>query len=290
MANGAPRRPLRPWRRFARGAIAALCLWGAAPVAIACSPQHPSKGVPGRAAEMVFSNRAGLGRHETWAPRDAELVMHAAYAGLTDEYGHGILGPLRDTKALTIHIYARGSDRITCPAEAVLPAGEVFEDIAPRLADLDGDGMPEVIVVHSTTSQGARLAIYDRRARVIAATPHIGRRNRWLAPIGAADLDGDGMIEIAYIDRPHLAKTLRVWRFQNGRLIDLAQAGGLTNHKIGWDFISGGIRDCGQGPEMITADAGWSRIMASKLQAGRIVSRALGPYDPQAIQKAMRCF
>jgi hypothetical protein len=48
--------------------------------------------------------------------------------------------------------------------------------------------------------------------RLLAATPHIGSANRWLAPIGAADLDGDGRVEIAYVDRPHLARTLRIWR------------------------------------------------------------------------------
>ena len=37
-----------------------------------------------------------------------------------------------------------------------------------------------------------------------------------LAPLGAADLDGDGKIELAYIDRPHLAKILRIWRFDDG--------------------------------------------------------------------------
>jgi hypothetical protein len=52
-------------------------------------------------------------------------------------------------------------------------------------------------------------------------------------------LNGDGIIEIAYIDRPHLAKELRVWSFVNGDLRPLPRASGLTNHRIGEDFISG---------------------------------------------------
>jgi hypothetical protein len=46
----------------------------------------------------------------------------------------------------------------------------------------------------------------------LASTPWIGQRFRWLAPVAAADLDGDGAMELAYVDRPHLARTLRVWR------------------------------------------------------------------------------
>ena len=97
--------------------------------------------------------------------------------------------------------------------------------------------------------------------------------NRSIATI--ADFDGDGLVELAYIDRPHLARLLRVWRFQDGALVEVAQAKGLTNHRFGDAAISGGIRDCGNGPEMITADAAWSRIVATRLVGGRIESRTV---------------
>ena len=79
---------------------------------------------------------------------------------------------------------------------------------------------------------GARLAIYGVGGR-ITANDWIGRRIRWLAPIGAADFDGNGTIEIAYVDRPHLAKTLRVWRYRTGTLTQIATRPGVTNHRIG---------------------------------------------------------
>ena len=261
-----------------------------ATAAAACSPQYPEQRLQGRADTIEFSNRAPGGRHENWAPARARLTMHAAFAGQTDEYGHNIMGPVRDAKALTIHIRQPGSGKISCPAEAILPEGEVFEDIAPRLADLDGDGLPEVIVVQTSTRLGARLAVYDRRARLVAATPHIGRSFRWLAPVGAADLDGDGKTELGYIDRPHLAKTLRIWRYDNGKLVHVADHAGLTNHRIGEDFISGGIRDCGDGPEIVTATGDWSRLMASRLSGGRITVRDIGPHTgPDGFAAALAC-
>lgn len=264
-------------------ALFATSLW-------ACEAVTDGRGLQGRIAEADFSNRDGGGRHENWAPRGARLILHAGFETETEEYDHHILGAARDTKVLTIHVRQPGARRITCPTGVVLPEGQVFEDIAPRLADLDGDGLPEVIVVQTDIARGARLAVYDRRARLRAATPFIGQTHRWLAPIGAADLDGDGRVEIAYIDRPHLARTLRIWRFEKNTLTQVATRAGLTNHQIGWNMIPGGIRTCGGAPEIITADANWSRVMATTFSNGRLTSRALGPYrGPADLTAALAC-
>jgi hypothetical protein len=195
----------------------------------------------------------------------AEIVS-ASYAEPTQRYQHGVFGETEEWGDLAFGL----SDGQTMILR--LPETRVFEDIAPRLVDVDGDGAPEMSVVETDLSLGARLAIYDE-AGFVAATPFIGQTHRWLAPIGVADLDGDGLVELAYIDRPHLARLLRVWRFQDGTLVEVAQAEGLTNHRLGDPAISGGLRDCGAGPEMITADARWSRLVASRLVGGRIESR-----------------
>jgi hypothetical protein len=195
----------------------------------------------------------------------AEIVS-ASYAEPTQRYQHGVFGETEEWGDLAFGL-SDGQKMILR-----LPETRVFEDIFPRLADVDGDGAPEMIVVETDLSLGARLAIYDEMG-FVAATPFIGQTHRWLAPIGVADLDGDGLVELAYIDRPHLARLLRVWRFQDGTLVEVAQAEGLTNHRLGDPAISGGLRDCGAGPEMITANARWSRLVASRLVGGRIESR-----------------
>ena len=195
----------------------------------------------------------------------AEIVS-ASYAEPTPRYQHGVFGETEEWGALAFGL--SDDQRMILR----LPETRVFEDIAPRLADVDGDGAPEMIVVETDLSLGARLAIYDE-AGFVAATSFIGQTHRWLAPIGVADLDGDGLIEIAYIDRPHLTRLLRVWRFQDGTLVEVAQVEGLTNHRLGDPANGGGLRDCGAGPEMITANARWSRLVASRLVGGRIESR-----------------
>ena len=113
----------------------------------------------------------------------------------------------------------------------------------------------------------------------IAGTGHIGTRFRWLAPVGAADLDGDGYIEIAFVDRPHLAKTLRIWRYSDTDFGPVATLGGVSNHRIGEDYITGGVRDCGAGPEVIVVDGAWRDIVAVRLTADEITGTRIAPFE-----------
>lgn len=170
-----------------------------------------------------------------------------------------------------------------------LPERLVFEDVAPRVVDVDGDGEAEVIVVESDAQYGARLSVYDATGAV-AATDFIGQPNRWLAPIGAADLDGDGTMEIAFVDRPHLAKTLKVVRFRTGRMRPIAELPGVTNHRIGETDIAGGIRDCGDGPEMIVASADWTSVLAVAFDGRAFTLRKVGAHEGrESFAEAMEC-
>lgn len=222
----------------------------------------------------------------------AQTIAAARYDGPTTRYPHGVLGDDVEYTTLTVTLSDGRSMRATWPD------GMVFEDLAPRLADVTGDGAPEVIVVESSATQGGRLAIWglaQGQLTQLATTPHIGTRFRWLAPVAVADLDGDGTVEVAYVDRPHLAKVLRVWRVAaqgdgRVRLTEVAQAPGLTNHQIGWDFIAGGLRDCGQGPEMITADATWTATMATVFDGQGLRTRQIkGSGQPADLEAALAC-
>lgn len=214
----------------------------------------------------------------------AAEIVSATYSQPTTRYAHGVLGDDIEYGAIDIET-SDGSSR-----SLVLPKTRVFEDLEPRLVDVDSDGDDEIIVVESSMTKGARLSVYDENG-LVAATPHIGRSNRWLAPIGAADLDGDGYIEIAYIDRPHLAKQLRIWRFRDGKLTEIANQSGLTNHRIGWDFIAGGIRNCADGPQLITASGDWKHVVATKVtKAGITTLTPLSDYSgPQSLTSALTC-
>ncbi|MEM1401093.1 MAG: VCBS repeat-containing protein, partial [Pseudomonadota bacterium] len=174
-------------------------------------------------------------------------VVEARYFEPTRDYGHGVLGDAIESEGLVVR-YDDG-ERVVCDSVLAGP-GRVFEDVGPRLADINGDGVNEVIAVAAEERSGARLELYGypgpgQDFQLLAATPYIGTAFRWLAPIGAADFDGDGRVEIAYVETPHLGKTIRIVAWEGDQLVTIASGAGFSNHRIGEEFISGGVRDCG---------------------------------------------
>ena len=217
-------------------------------------------------------------------------ITWAGFSDATDRYPHAALGDAWEAGGLRVQAGMRGP----CELGVFLPPTHVFEDVAPRIADIDGDGQNDVVVVESGYGEGASLAVYGLRGgrlEKIAATPPIGLTNRWLSPVGIADLNGDGAMDIAYVETPHLGRTLRIWTWRLGGLVEIARAPGLTNHRFGEPFISGGIRSCGGVTEMITADARWRRVVATRLSSdGALAFRDVGPLDgPESFAAALAC-
>ena len=217
-------------------------------------------------------------------------IRMAWYDGATTRYAHGVLGDA--IEAGELHITTLTGKTLSF----VLDSAHVFEDIAPRLADMDGDGKNEIITIRSHKDKGGQIAIYGiSKARpgnlsLVATTPYIGQAYRWLAPIGIADFNNDGAMDIAYIDRPHLAKLLRVWSYTPTGLKQIAQATGLTNHRIGDDFITGGVQRCGKQAAMITVDSSWSRVIKTSFENGRLVSKDIGAFDtPTSLAAMLNC-
>ena len=203
-------------------------------------------------------------------------IASAWYDGATDRYRHGVLGDAIEPSILS------ATDSEGCTVTTELDEEHVFEDLAPRLANLDGKPGAEIVTIRSHQSYGAQVAVYqltDNKLDVLASTPYIGTANRWLAPVGIADFNNDGDMDIAFVDRPHLAKVLRVWSYLDGELVQIAKKSGYSNHKIGEDFISGGIKNCDNTVSMITADAYWRRIMETKLINNELVSEDIGAFE-----------
>jgi hypothetical protein len=148
----------------------------------------------------------------------------------TTRYDHGILGDKFAAGALVIE--RRDGKRQTVR----LKPDAVFEDLAPRLADLDGDGHDEIIVVKSTLRRGSSLAVIaERRGKyeIVAETPPLGAANRWLDPAGIADFNGDGKRSIALVRQPHEVGALELWNWRDGELRKTAELPDIANHVAG---------------------------------------------------------
>ena len=211
------------------------------------------------------------------------------YADPTDRYAHGVLGDAIEYGAIEVLKGREVEHRV------VLPETRVFEDIAPRIARLTVGGGFMVVMVESDLALGAQLAVYEfydgEKLRKRAATPHIGQRNRWLAPAAIADFDGDGVNDITYVETPHLAGILKIVTLRDDDLMPVAEPQpGFSNHRIGENFITSGTRDCGNGVELLLPDLGWTILMAARLEDGAIVSRPLShPPSREGIEAAQRC-
>lgn len=217
-------------------------------------------------------------------------IASAIFTDATAIYGHGVLGDRIEAGALRVRSHALQP----CPNHVVRLGGEaVFEDVTPRIADVTGDGLNDVIVVETRLDSGASLAVYGLKGGALTklgSTPHIGRRNRWLAPAGIADFDSDGVKDVAYVETPHIGGTLRIWSFAGGNPRQLASAPGFSNHRIGENFITGGVRDCGDGPELVLPSADWAHTRLARLSGGAIeVETIAGGATAQTIGRALAC-
>lgn len=255
-----------------RGTAPALCLTAALLAAPAAACDYP--GGPPDAREV----RA-----------EGEGVVWAQYSNATEIYGHGVLGDRIEASVL------RAMTPLTGPCVSMVYLGDeaVFEDVTPRIADVTGDGLNDVVVIETRLDAGASLAVYgmDGEAFVkLAATPHIGLPFRWLAPAGIADFDGDGVLDVAYVETPHIGGTLRIWSFKDNAAREIASAPGFSNHRIGENFITGGLRDCGAGPELVLPDARWRRTLRARLAGGAIgIEVAADDADPATIARELEC-
>ena len=176
-------------------------------------------------------------------------IARAWLAEPTDRYDHGILGDKIEAGSLAIETRDGKQHVLRLKNDAV------FEDLAPRIVDLDGDGHDEIVVVKSYLKRGSALAVIAARKgryEIVAETPPLGGPHRWLDPAGIADFSGSGRREIALVRQPHAIGQLELWGFRDGRLRMIDELPDAANHIAGTraidmaaiaDFDGDGVAD-----------------------------------------------
>ena len=210
-------------------------------------------------------------------------ISAAWLVGPTDRYTHGALGDVIEAEGIAVE--TADGRRI----EFRLPSESVFEDLYPRLADIDGDGSDEILVVRSYLDRGAALAVIkiqaDRLA-IVAETPALGRSNRWLNPVGVADFDGDGQNEIALVETPHIGGVLKLYRWREDRLLLVASFAGVSNHAIGSRALAlSAVLDAnGDGvPDLLIPDQSHRRLLILTFTGGHLAEIAAIPHPHRIV-------
>lgn len=168
----------------------------------------------------------------------------------TTRYRHGVLGDAIEAEAVVLERDDGVKEVVNAGSDAV------FEDLIPRVLDLDNDGHPEILVVKSYLASGSALAVLGRNPRgelaVLDETPAIGTAHRWLNPAGVASFTGGKHKEVALVRMPHALGRLELWRWTEGRLQKITELSDTSNHAIGSrsiglsavvDFNGDGIAD-----------------------------------------------
>jgi len=213
------------------------------------------------------------------AEADGAGIRSAWYFDPTTRYDHGILGDAVEGGGLAVE------DDFGRRYDVRLPESEVFEDIAPRIADIDGDGLNEVITIRSSVRAGAAIAVYGLAGGNLIErgdTTPIGRAMRWLNIAGIADYTGNGQLNIAQVITPHIGGRLEILSWNRGRMTVSAELNGFSNHAIGSTELGMAAtarvnRD--RIPDLILPSADRRTLRMVTAASGRLTELASVPFD-----------
>ncbi|NQW19527.1 MAG: hypothetical protein HQ477_02205 [Chloroflexi bacterium] len=165
--------------------------------------------------------------------RKGDSLLYS-YSGPTNRYPHRALGDNIEWSELVV----ASTDPATADVRFTLSSNEVFEGLYPLVADLNGDGIDEIVTTVSNPDAGARLIAFgyhdQRRLQIVAESDSIGARFRWMHQIAVAPFGPNGETEIAAVRTPHIGGIAQFFRL-NGERLELvaSKAGGYMSHVNG---------------------------------------------------------
>jgi hypothetical protein len=203
------------------------------PQAQTCSPVARSANalqpMPAAAQQRLPESQAVTGRHD---------LAWVWLGSPTRRYPHGALGS--PAHAGSVHALAKSRTGDWKQVGLELPLNRVYEDRVPRIVDLDQDGREEIVLIEADALRGAALVVLGldhapEGPRLVerARGPFAGTTFRWLNPVGVADFDADGKLDLASVVTPHIGGVLQLLHYRPPALVPYARALDVSNHRMG---------------------------------------------------------
>ncbi|WP_406670853.1 hypothetical protein V7O67_03295 [Methanolobus sp. ZRKC4] len=186
--------------------------------------------------DLVFRvNDRESARLEVNALPDARLLVDEderilLLTGPTEDYKHGVLGDSIEASSITL-VETAGTPAIAKVID--IPEGDVIEGIVPLWADLDGNGIREIIVTLSNANEGARVVVFDEDGTTVASGPSTGTGYRWRHQIAVAPFGPEEETEIVDVLTPHIGGIVEFYQWEGNELQVSSSLSGYSSHLAG---------------------------------------------------------
>jgi hypothetical protein len=148
---------------------------------------------------------------------------------------------------------------------------DVFEGAFPFWADVDTDGMQDIVTTASNANVGAQLRVYRSDGTLLAASLPIGTGNRWRHQLAFGAFGPNGENELVEVQTPHIGGIVQYLRYVPpaaqdgvGALEVVARQRGFTSHDYGsfnMDMAVGGDFNGDGLLEIVLTDQGRDRVV-----------------------------
>ncbi len=170
---------------------------------------------------------------------DARIVQSddgriAVYANATNQrYVHGIMGD--DLEGSSLIVLRINQDQLEIIEQIDLEGDAVYEGLSPIWADVNEDGVQDLITTVSDSQTGSRIRVYLFTENGIQTVDGqaIGQANRWQHQLAWGAFGANGEMQLVDVLTPHIGGVVRFYQFDGTQLLIQTQLTGYTSHVIG---------------------------------------------------------
>ncbi|GAB5492887.1 MAG: hypothetical protein Phog2KO_31020 [Phototrophicaceae bacterium] len=213
---------------------------------------------------------------------DARIVLSddgriAVYANATNQrYVHGIMGD--DIEGASLVVLRINDEQLDIIEQIDLEGDAVYEGLSPMWADINQDGVQDLVTTVSDSQSGSRIRVYlfTENGILTVDGQAIGQSNRWQHQLAWGAFGVNGEMQLVDVLTPHIGGWVRFYEFDGTQLLIQTQLTGYTSHVIGsrnLDMAVAGDFDGDGQPEIVLPSQDRQRIAGIRNSAeGAVVA------------------